>query len=256
MTEGSQEDTSVSEQGSGRLRTNSENNRSWQFSQLVTMFGGSRSSSQSEQEQNIEEYDSELSCPICQEIMKEVYVTQCGHSFCHECIATHISDRPFCPICRSKIALGQIYPNYQLNRLTQERYQQIMKEQESSKDPLKELDKLKRCHPKSIAVKLAESFSQSDLTSILNMAVEARDAQDQDVQYQKKELLQLFLEKLKHTNEYKVQTLLDENALVIRDLYKMSGTLEDKNSQEGKRKHKEVEDDEAACTTAPLPKVM
>jgi hypothetical protein len=50
-----------------------------------------------------------------------------------------------------------------VNRLTHQRYQQILADQERTKDPLKELGKLKRCHPKSIAATLAEAFSQSGI---------------------------------------------------------------------------------------------
>jgi hypothetical protein len=50
-----------------------------------------------------------------------------------------------------------------VNRLAHQRYQQILADQERNKDPLKELGKLKQCHPNSIAATLAEAFSQSGI---------------------------------------------------------------------------------------------
>jgi hypothetical protein len=100
------------------------------------------------------------------------------------------------------------------------------------------------------------------------MAVEERNVKDVDQEMLKRNLVRLFLEKLKVTNEYKVQTLLEENALVVRDLKHMNEALvaddADSRSLSRKRKYEDLEDDDdnaeaasvTACTTSPLPKAM
>ncbi|KAI8391708.1 uncharacterized protein BYT42DRAFT_205105 [Radiomyces spectabilis] len=55
----------------------------------------------------------DLSCPICQDIMKEAFITSCGHSYCHSCITKYIDANPYCPLCRTEITRSDIHPNFQ-----------------------------------------------------------------------------------------------------------------------------------------------
>ena len=55
------------------------------------------------------ELDTMLECVVCQEETpsSRFHKTQCGHSFCHDCISTHLTlkcfDRAKCPLCRADI---------------------------------------------------------------------------------------------------------------------------------------------------------
>jgi hypothetical protein len=55
------------------------------------------------------ELDTTLECAVCQEetLAGRFDKTQCGHSFCHDCISTHLTlkrfDRAKCPLCRADI---------------------------------------------------------------------------------------------------------------------------------------------------------
>ena len=55
------------------------------------------------------ELDTTLECVVCQEEIPagRFHKTQCGHSFCHDCISTHLTlkrfDRAKCPLCRADI---------------------------------------------------------------------------------------------------------------------------------------------------------
>lgn len=47
-----------------------------------------------------------LECSICNELMRNPYVTSCGHSFCGPCLANWFRTnphRPTCPACRSSV---------------------------------------------------------------------------------------------------------------------------------------------------------
>ena len=61
--------------------------------------------------------DQNLVCPICQCPMIEAVETECGHTFCSQCLRSamiHQYDAKTCPSCRNPLALANIY---HVNRL-------------------------------------------------------------------------------------------------------------------------------------------
>jgi len=60
--------------------------------------------------------DDVFKCRICLDTMQSAYVTHCGHSFCRECITTHLETRQTCPICWGSVTLQQIFPGAQMAR--------------------------------------------------------------------------------------------------------------------------------------------
>jgi E3 ubiquitin-protein ligase RFWD2 len=63
------------------------------------------------------ELDKELLCPICMQIIKDAFLTACGHSFCYMCIITHLHNKSDCPCCAHYITTNQIFPNFLLDKL-------------------------------------------------------------------------------------------------------------------------------------------
>lgn len=61
--------------------------------------------------------DKELLCPICMQIIKDAFLTSCGHSFCYMCIITHLDNKSDCPCCASSLTTNQLYPNFLLDKL-------------------------------------------------------------------------------------------------------------------------------------------
>ncbi|KAI9271439.1 hypothetical protein BY458DRAFT_174439 [Sporodiniella umbellata] len=61
--------------------------------------------------------NDELLCILCQQIMKEVFSTSCGHSFCYECLNKHILSSDDCPSCHAIISKTEIYPNFQCKKI-------------------------------------------------------------------------------------------------------------------------------------------
>ncbi|GFY99105.1 transducin/WD40 repeat-like superfamily protein [Actinidia rufa] len=64
-----------------------------------------------------DEVDKDLLCPICMEIIKDAFLTACGHSFCYMCIVTHLQNKNDCPCCGHHLTSNQLFPNFLLDKL-------------------------------------------------------------------------------------------------------------------------------------------
>ncbi|XWS12895.1 hypothetical protein CRYUN_Cryun37aG0129400 [Craigia yunnanensis] len=61
--------------------------------------------------------DKDTLCPICMQIIKDAFLTACGHSFCYMCILTHLRNKSDCPCCSHFLTDNHIFPNFLLNKL-------------------------------------------------------------------------------------------------------------------------------------------
>ncbi|MFS8025821.1 putative transcription factor C2H2 family [Helianthus anomalus] len=61
--------------------------------------------------------DKDVLCPICMQIIKDAFLTSCGHNFCYMCIATHLQNKNDCPCCAQYLTTSQIFPNFLLNKM-------------------------------------------------------------------------------------------------------------------------------------------
>lgn len=62
--------------------------------------------------------DKDLLCPICMQIIKDAFLTACGHSFCYMCIITHLRNKSDCPCCSQHLTNNQLYPNFLLDKVS------------------------------------------------------------------------------------------------------------------------------------------
>lgn len=63
------------------------------------------------------ELDKDMLCPICMQIIKDAFLTACGHSFCYMCIITHLRNKSDCPCCGHYLTNNQLYPNFLLDKV-------------------------------------------------------------------------------------------------------------------------------------------
>lgn len=63
------------------------------------------------------EMDKDFLCPICMQIIKDAFLTSCGHSFCYMCIVTHLENKSDCPCCGHYLTTSHLHPNFLLNKL-------------------------------------------------------------------------------------------------------------------------------------------
>lgn len=61
--------------------------------------------------------DKDLLCPICMQIIKDAFLTSCGHNFCYICIATHLQNKTDCPSCSHYLTSNHLFPNFLLNKV-------------------------------------------------------------------------------------------------------------------------------------------
>ncbi|KAI4305733.1 hypothetical protein L6164_029081 [Bauhinia variegata] len=69
------------------------------------------------EEVGMSEPDKDFLCPICMQILKEAFLTACGHSFCYMCIITHLGNKNDCPCCGRFLSNNQLFPNFLLDKL-------------------------------------------------------------------------------------------------------------------------------------------
>ncbi|ERM96906.1 E3 ubiquitin-protein ligase COP1 isoform X1 [Amborella trichopoda] len=63
------------------------------------------------------EVDKDFLCPICMQMIRDAFLTACGHSFCYMCIVTHLNNKSDCPCCGRFLTNNQLFPNFLLNKL-------------------------------------------------------------------------------------------------------------------------------------------
>ncbi|KAG2204422.1 hypothetical protein INT47_005213 [Mucor saturninus] len=153
------------------LRTQQPN--SWpSLSSIMALFSGPRSEQdQVENKHGNETIDEELSCPICQDLMNEVFSTNCGHSYCYQCIKAHIEQQTTCPLCRSVLTRAEIHPNFQLNKLAQLRIKALKENNPERHVPIERIVQNSNGDCTSIAKFLSSYLPHKDLVKILETAI-------------------------------------------------------------------------------------
>ncbi|XP_075834840.1 E3 ubiquitin-protein ligase TRIM31-like [Microtus pennsylvanicus] len=63
----------------------------------------------------------DVTCPICEEILRDPVITDCGHNFCLQCInqKTTATENPQCPLCKLPVDKNVFRPNKQLASLAE-----------------------------------------------------------------------------------------------------------------------------------------
>ncbi|XP_032932281.1 E3 ubiquitin-protein ligase RNF135 [Catharus ustulatus] len=80
----------------------------------------------------------ELQCSCCLQLFEEpVRLTDCGHSFCRDCILRHCSGRPraLCPLCRRPFESQHLRPNRELAALLSLIPRELLENLETQDEP-------------------------------------------------------------------------------------------------------------------------
>ena len=66
-----------------------------------------------------------FTCTVCFDIMEDVKITKCGHSYCNDCILKSIELCHMCPNCSGYLAPDDIFPNFQVSELIKKHKERI-----------------------------------------------------------------------------------------------------------------------------------
>ncbi|GAA0155125.1 ubiquitin-protein ligase [Lithospermum erythrorhizon] len=135
-------------------------------------------------------FNSGCDCPV----IKDAFLTKCGHSFCYMCIVTHLNNKSDCPCCSNYVTTTHIYPNFLLNKLlTKTTASQISK----TATPFEQLHQ---------ALKQGCEVSVKELDSLLSLLSEKKRKMEQEEAETNLQILHDFLnclrkQKLQELNE-------------------------------------------------------
>ncbi|EFA79727.1 hypothetical protein PPL_07418 [Heterostelium album PN500] len=147
-----------------------------------------------------------LSCPICLDIIKEPFITKCGHSFCYQCILVQLSKQSSCPLCMHFLSRDQIFPNFALNKFVETMSQTSHL---VSTPPVKQLQH---------TLLSTESISINDINSMVAALLEKKkliELQDQQVEL---DILLDFLVKTKSQKMEAYRLLKKQISLLDHDI--------------------------------------
>jgi hypothetical protein len=134
---------------------------------------GWRNISDSTLGQNLEVFEEQLRCPICQDFYDNPQILKCGHSFCSLCIRKHLDSTinrdisAICPTCREKAELFDLRKNVvlsalgrQFQELRRPLYTSLLEHEtshgEANKESIGSFSKYHQIPGKAIATKLSQ----------------------------------------------------------------------------------------------------
>ncbi|KAI7869352.1 WD40-repeat-containing domain protein [Spinellus fusiger] len=162
--------------------------------------------------------NEDFTCPICHDIMKEVFMTICGHSYCHGCIIEHIHRQPDCPLCRTRVTKQNIFPNFQLNKLTEQRARsQAASRTEIGSLLMTSMSGRHNIH-QTLSEKIAREMSKEDIASLFTQILKHKRRMETDHAYVQKVLAKTFLTKLKESNETIIEEMKSQLCCIEKDI--------------------------------------
>eukprot|EP00301_Raphidiophrys_heterophryoidea_P005037 c12151_g1_i1.p1 GENE.c12151_g1_i1~~c12151_g1_i1.p1 ORF type:complete len:607 (+),score=162.88 c12151_g1_i1:273-2093(+) len=163
---------------------------------LLAASGGADSGSSYDQPDSI-------SCPICMEVIKEAFMTSCGHSFCYLCISRHLDNKNSCPLCNISITRSSIFPNFVLNDV-------ITKNKcTSTLSTMKQLQQ---------SISESGTLSVSEINGLVSQLLERKKQLQDDEKESQLEVLSYFLEQAKTNKLESVRNLNADIEMLTRDI--------------------------------------
>uniref|UniRef100_A0A8C3SIK6 RING-type domain-containing protein n=1 Tax=Chelydra serpentina TaxID=8475 RepID=A0A8C3SIK6_CHESE len=70
----------------------------------------------------LKDVKDQATCSICKDLFRDPVSSECGHSFCRECITQHCKEKEFynvCPQCRKTFQKINLRPNRELKNIVE-----------------------------------------------------------------------------------------------------------------------------------------
>lgn len=173
---------------------------------------------------SVEDKNSDFLCPICFDLIDEAYVTRCGHTFCHPCIAKAVELHRRCPKCGFALpGSDHIFPNFLLNEL-------VAKHKLKGGDvgsPAESAGPSGAEGLKSFVVSESHNLSMPDVDVMLEILTQRKRLLEAESCAAQNRLLYDFLKHLYRTKEEQKNQLIREVELIKGDMDEVEGVLRD-----------------------------
>ncbi|CAF0991572.1 unnamed protein product [Rotaria sp. Silwood1] len=116
----------------------------------------------------------QFNCPICLNIMKDVWVTTCFHRFCEDCIKESINTNHRCPLCNKDLQQDNIQRDAQYNTLL-EAIDKAIEDAEGQKAASFANQIVTQIGDSSVRTILEELFRDTLVTSLANHLTSEND---------------------------------------------------------------------------------
>ncbi|XP_037448440.1 E3 ubiquitin-protein ligase COP1-like [Triticum dicoccoides] len=165
--------------------------------------------------------DRDLLCPICMALIKDAFLTACGHSFCYMCIVTHLNHKSDCPCCANYLTKAQLYPNFLLDKVVKKMSARQVAKTASPIDQFRHV------------VQQGNDMSVKELDSLMTLIAEKKRQMEQQESETNMQILLVFLhclrkQKLEELNEIQtdLQYIKDDISSVERHRLDLHRTKE------------------------------
>ncbi|KAG6420494.1 hypothetical protein SASPL_117025 [Salvia splendens] len=160
-----------------------------------------------EEDRGVVDAEKDVLCPICMQIIKDAFLTACGHSFCYMCIVTHLQNKNDCPCCSHFLTKTHLYPNFLLNKLlAKTSARQIAK----TSTPLEQLRQ---------ALEQGCEASVKELESLLHVIVEKKKKMEQEEAETNMQILLDFLVFLKKKKLDELNEIQSDLQYIKQDIH-------------------------------------
>ncbi|KAG6423545.1 hypothetical protein SASPL_113945 [Salvia splendens] len=160
-----------------------------------------------EEDRGAVDAEKDVLCPICMQIIKDAFLTACGHSFCYMCIVTHLQNKNDCPCCSHFLTKTHLYPNFLLNKLlAKTSARQIAK----TSTPIEQLRQ---------ALEQGCEASVKELESLLHILVEKKKKMEQEEAETNMQILLDFLVFLKKKKLDELNEIQSDLQYIKQDIH-------------------------------------
>jgi len=163
-----------------------------------------------------------FSCSICFNLFEEPYVTNCGHTFCYECLKRCLIENQKCMTCGCLVEQKDICPNYTLNNLIQFQKNKIEQINKSAKRNKKDGS---YWNWKSLLAVENDNFQLSDVECMLKVLQDKRKQIIQESDYVNNKVLLEFLQELRKRKQLILSQLKTELGVIDTDLCHIENIL-------------------------------
>ncbi|XP_065916969.1 E3 ubiquitin-protein ligase COP1-like [Dysidea avara] len=161
--------------------------------------------------------NSDFICPICFDILKEPFITPCGHSYCYDCISSSLKQYSRCPLCNEPMTNDDsLIPNVTLSEVIYKyRKQQEAEHLHERETPIQ---------AKQILEQL-EAFGASDMRSVFIGLTQLMRGKDKQKKISDLEAQKSFLTTLKQRKIEDIKLQTQQVDLIAQDLKSIDGKL-------------------------------